>query len=252
MIEKMKIKYGISLSYKPAFWPRCLWSVNWGIKILGAFCLYIIIVIAFDITVLKIGTSVHAESWNSVLLNLSYSIIAAVIFHILVIHFPYFKKKEIYGNRINRQIDYMRSAVFNTCCVDLDYIPVAKDSITDIIKKISLSFKPEYFNTPIRFPEPYDGIMFRGEKVKLDKQNLINVIRLKEKLDVGLETILKYDDYADTKLIDKAVMIKCSTYFHFVDTMTDDSIIYTEKSTYNSFVKSLALTIRIVLFSKNN
>lgn len=85
-------------------------KVNRMISLVVIACFYAILTIKLDIF-WKIGELEKADSINDIILNLSYSILAAVIFYIFIDVIPYYTKKKKMREVLRTKIDRIKQDV---------------------------------------------------------------------------------------------------------------------------------------------
>lgn len=211
-------------------WLRSLIDIDLSVKILFIFSLFFIFTIGFKISCLTIDN----DEINGILINLSYSIVAAIIFHFIGVHMPHYYKLEVYKTRIDRQIMNMRGAAITTYYTLVNGVSIDGDDF----EKISAWLNAEYFSEPVSFMQSNDEITFYQTKVKLRKDRMTEIINFKESLELGFREILVYDDYIGKELLKKIMDVRNSVFFSVMDDFKlDDSIVLDERI-YHGFLRN--------------
>jgi len=115
----------------------------WNILLLSValFCLFIVIYINFNWSFLGL-TSNNAESFNDIYKGLSFSFIAAYLFYLLTVYFPYLSSKKKYENvlvlrkqRLKIYLDFfIRDLVLDKNDKDLGLDNITEEEVCNVIK----------------------------------------------------------------------------------------------------------------------
>lgn len=164
---------------------RCL---GWFLSACSIACIYII-----NFTECRpLGTVVKYEEVNNVIVNLSYSYLAATIFHLVMIVWPGLRRKKIMRNKINCYFSRMKSAI--TICITHIHL-------------YSLDFKDYKI-----LPKEEFLVEFSSKNLNppCDYWNLLKHARIE--ISLLIEFLLAIQEYLSDEEINKLMSIKDSLF----------------------------------------
>ena len=164
---------------------RCL---GWFLSICSIICIYIINFTEWR----PLGTADKYEEVNNVIVNLSYSYLAATIFHIVMIVLPELRRKKIMRNKIRSYFSRMKSAI--------------KISITHI-HLYSLELKDYKI-----LPKEEFLVKFCSKNLNPPCDYLDLLKQARTKINLLIESLLTIQEYLSDKEINKLMKIKDSLF----------------------------------------
>lgn len=191
---------------------KCLLNIDYRIYILGIISLCIILIIGLDLNSWMLHLNISdrlAKNLNEILLNLSYSIVSAIIFFIIVNHIPYYQKWLVYNRiiiirlkKIKRLVAYFSLQVNNDFSFNLRkedilifFNPQISSQYTIEIGKVSLAFL---------------------KKVEIEEYKMQQFIKVGKTIQYEITEILKLDNYINSKLLNSIEIINiAASAFNF-------------------------------------
>jgi hypothetical protein len=172
--------------------------------IITAICLYIIFCIGLG-WFWTIGTATNSENINQVLINLSYSYVAGLIFYILVSYLP--NKAKI--KKLRPVIKLKISDLYNQINACVQTFEVVENE--DIIKSIT----KEQLKESINKNDMYNN-SFYANVVGYNMNNLKFLNATKGNIFEIIESLTGYKEYMETEETLNLEIIRDSTFFHLV------------------------------------
>lgn len=174
-----------------------LWSLTF-------ICLYAILNIGLGI-LSPIGYSDNYININRVLINLSYSYIAGLIFYLFVSYLPNKIRTEKFKPIIARKINYLYNQI-NGCVVSFQ-----SASDDDLISNIDLNSLKQIILSKSLYDISYYGI-----QTGLQMDNFLFLQGSRDKIFNLLDSLLHYKDYMKDETIVQIENIKDAKYFHLI------------------------------------
>lgn len=162
---------------------------------MAVLCLLICILIEFDVYITPCSSGKIATACNSIILNLSFSYIAASIFQLLVVYLPQQKRKKAIRPYLDRQISYI-----------IEHIRLAKISVQRITFNTKELNKDEYIKT---FCE---RDLFENYPLSQKISIYDKLIELRSQINSSVDSILSYREYLEDEQYEFVNMIICSKY----------------------------------------
>lgn len=188
---------------------RFLLSIDMKVIILGFISLALIIFISFDFDWFK---GCVDEPLATIILNLSYSITAAVIFYIIVNHLPYFNKWVIYNDIIVDRLERIRiESLLLSHEVVHDFFN-NKEQINEIIKYLNAIDSPNQ-----RIIESPIGTLIIDKQVEIEEHYMLPFLRLKNVIEDETTEILKLDKYISSEILKDIETIKSSQFIYILN-----------------------------------
>lgn len=224
---------------------RCFFKIDASIYILGVLASAMIVIIGFDIKHLMFNSLLPSEiirNTNSIILNVSYSILSAIIFYIIVNHIPYYKKWVIYNNIIIKRIDKIRGqTIYVSFEINSNFNK--KNQADDIIKFLNPTDATyqDYIQTNI-------GTLIYDRKVEIDARKTESFINLNKVIEYEITEILKLDSYINSSLLETIEAINSSQMISILNscTLTNNKYIISEHD-IERFAKSFCNTTTMIL-----
>jgi len=176
--------------------------------VLAIICLYAIIQIEFECAA-WIFYSEHADKYNKVISNLSYSYLAAAIFYFLTVTMPYLKMRLKIKKALNRKINSIRSNY--KACVD-SVLPLGENPKDDVSKEeVIKNFRAVSYNKACRFSliNPNESILVF---INRNHQYIVHLSEelLEYKPWLSANTIAQIEDIRNSRLSGFIMMMsKC-------------------------------------------
>jgi len=224
---------------------KCLLMIDYRVCILAIISLGIILIIGLDLKSLMLDVEVSqdsAKNINGIMLNLSYSIMAATIFYIIVNHVPYYQKWVIYNNIIADRLSRIQvsTMIYSYEATKGKYI--SEKQIKDVIKSLNPveALNQERIKSPI-------GTFILDKKMEINKENMFKLINIQKRMQQEITEILKLDNYINSKLLKIIEIINSSKFLSMQNyySLENDKYIISENDLKN-FIESFCSVINLV------
>lgn len=224
---------------------KSLLLIDYRVYILATISLVIILIIGLDLKSLMLDIDVSqdsAKNINEIMLNLSYSIMAATIFYIIVNHLPYYQKWVVYNNIIANRLEriQIRTKIFSYDVTKEKYI--SEKQIKDVL---------EFFN-PVEAPNQERiqfsiGTFILDKKMEVSKDEMLSLINIQKEMKHEITEILKLDSYISNKLLKIIEAINSSRFLSIQDyySLENDKYLISEYNLKN-LVESFCNIINLV------
>ena len=177
-------------------------AINGALTALTLVCIYIIFNIGLG-WFWPIGTCENYEKVNQVLINISYSYIAGLIFYLLVTYLPYLQRRRKLLPAIKLKINDLNSQI-NACIQTFE--KEENSVLVDMVTRERLSFL-------INNNGMYEN-SFYANVVGYNMNNLKFLVSTKDIIFDLIAQILTYKEYLTEEQILNIEKIHDSTYFH--------------------------------------
>jgi len=185
---------------------------KWLLFFVAIICFSIIVVVKFNLD-FTIGYSKDANIINDILVNLSYSFIAAYLFYLLSVFFPNYVNKRRYTPFIKNKLNLVYENI-DACVVSfLSYLP-ENDGINKTYTIDTINFKELKLlidNNSFYNPSSYNKTLM------LNFTNAGFIISIKQKVFSALSEILEYKDYLPSDAIKDIELIRNSDLWHLLN-----------------------------------
>jgi hypothetical protein len=151
------------------------------------------------------GESTNYERINSVLLNLSYSYLAGLIFYLLVSYFPYKFRQDKFKPIIKTKTENLYNQI-NACVVTFHNV-----ENNTLIQNITLPELKEKINKNDLY-----NLSFYSHLVGYQMNNFEFLNKTRQNIFSLIESILLYREYMSSFDIEQIESIKDSKYFHLI------------------------------------
>lgn len=188
---------------------RFLLSIDKKVVILGLVSLVLIILISLDFDWFERYVD---KTPARIILNLSYSITAAVIFYIIVNHIPYFNKWIIYNEIIVDRLERIRyESIMLSHEVVHDFFN-NKEQVNKIIKYLNAIDSPNQ-----RTIESPTGTLIINKQVEIEEHYMLPFLKLKNIIEDETTEILKLDKYISSETLKDIETIKSSQFISILN-----------------------------------
>ncbi|MFH6993418.1 hypothetical protein [Flavobacterium sp. FlaQc-48] len=198
--------------------------------------LYIIFSVGLGI-IGEIGSSNNSEKINNVVLNLSYSYVAGLIFYFFISYLPYIQTKKKLKPAINSKIEYLNALVTS-------FVQTFESNEKKIeLKKISSNYVEKLILNKSVLESSYYSIM------GLVMTNLDFINGHKENIENLVDKILSYKEYLTSDQILYLEQIRDSKFFQLLKikhTNKHFHVYYEEKQTRKLIADELNTMINYV------
>ncbi len=176
-------------------------TIIWLLSLLS---IYSILYIGLGI-LWSIGYSSNYERINTVIINLSYSYFAGLIFYIFVSYLPYLNRKIKFKPIIQDKINNLYNQI-NACVVSFQ-----SDTDRDLIKDIDYDKLEKLIVSNSMYSKS-----FYGKQTGIAMDNFLFLNQTRGRIFSLIESILQYKEYLPNETIVKIEKIKDSTYLHLI------------------------------------
>lgn len=184
--------------------------------------IWAIIIVGLDLSHLKIGHFENSDKINSILINLSYSFIAGLIFYILVTQMPYMIEKK-------RNDPVIASLVNNISKqVNISIETYENKGISNVIESIS----EDELSTLITSKSIFDP-SFIGQQI-MANNNTTNLFIIKQTVEIireEIKAILEFKKYLSSEQQIILNKIRMCDYFNFTKNTQDTPL---ERALFNT------------------
>jgi len=206
---------------------RLIKTIIWLLSLLS---IYSILYIGLGI-LWSVGYSSNYERINTVIINLSYSYFAGLIFYIFVSYLPYLSRKIKFKPIIQDKVNSLYNQI-NACVVSFQ-----SDTDGDLIKDINYDKLENIIVSNSMYSKS-----FYGKQTGIAMDNFLFLNQTRGRIFSLIESILQYKEYLPNETIVKIEKIKDSTYLHLIKNYQTTSLM---KAIYDSgkYKKEIAIEL---------